>query len=617
MSKQLIHNRTDSQYIFAVGFLLFILSCCAAFNVMALTNQDFDRIINQSIKIRSSDIPTYNKNLALLVQNQALLSVSQREELVYLQAYKLGMEGKFLQSIAIHQKVENSKNIKVRIRSLKTQLNLAYLINQYPLSDQLIDRLLNEVINLDDLKLKNDVHEIIGYFYNHIGAFQLALNYLDLVQDANSSPRNQCWLQQLELLANLGLRNIRGNDPQILAYIDFCLSHKENITAQSIILENARFLNKEHNYAQANQHMQAYQSLILASTYTPHHQTLFGQLTLSNWGLNDLDQAQYYGLKAIELMKEGEISKWDQQTYQTMAKVAQSQGNVQQAIQYLLKYQAMQQTIASLAQQKALARAQIEHTIFSKKAYKKKLDDELNSTSKRSHLASHKSNEYVQNFANNRLIFAIQFGIILLLGGSLLYLRHLQISTKDKSNHDPLTNLLNRNGLIDSAVSTVSLQRSNKAELAILVVNVDNFRAFNQEFGIEQGDKLLQDLAKLLSSFVEDNQHIGRAGADEFILVFPNKNSATIKPIAETIKTQIAALSERLKNQLDSQIKVSMAISDSNLSDYSLKYFYTDTSKALMKAKALGGDQIYCFDKTMTDREKFKTNENKLKYIYE
>ncbi|KGJ89409.1 GGDEF domain-containing protein [Thalassotalea sp. ND16A] len=621
MSTQLIHNRTDSRFIFAVGFLWFAFLSCSiispAINAQENNQQDFDKLINESIKIRSSDIPTYNKNLTLLEQNLALLTASQQEELIYLQAYKLGLEGKYSQSIAIHQKVENSKNVKVRVRSLRTQLNLAYLINQYPLSNQLIDRLLAEVVNLDDLELKNSIHEIIGYFYNHIGAFQLALNYLDLVKDGNSTPRNYCWLQQVILLANLGLEKIHGNDPQILAYIDFCLSHKENISAQSVILENARFLNQEHNFVQANQHMQAYQSLILASTYTPHHKTLFGQLTLANWGLNDINKAQYYGLKAIALMDEGEHSKWDQQTYQTMAKVSQSQGDEQQAIQYLLKYQAMQQPVASLAQQKALARAQIEHTLFSKKAHKNQLEDELKSISQKNNQASVVGDEYAQNFANNRLIFAMQFGIILLLGGSLLYLRHLQISTKDKGDHDPLTNLLNRNGFIDSAVSTVSLQRSNKAELAILVVNVDNFRAFNQTFGIVQGDTLLIELSQLLASFVDGDQHIGRTGADEFILVFPNKNSKTLTPIAEAIKAKIAVLFAQLKNQLDSQISMSMAISDSNLSDYSLKYFLTDTSKALMKAKALGGDQIYYFNKSMTDREKFKGDGTGLRYIFE
>ncbi|OUS27507.1 hypothetical protein A9Q98_09370 [Thalassotalea sp. 42_200_T64] len=597
---------------------IFINLVFISFSAIATTvnSYEIDKIITQSISIRSSDKKQFNENLTLLQNHQSLLTTAQQEELHYLQAYKLGIKGDFIQAIIHHKKVEQSQNINVRVRSLSYQLNLHFLLNQFEKSNAQVDKLLTNLPNVTKPKLKYQALRVIGYYYNHIEEYRLALNYLNLIDDKGLSNYDKCLLGRERTLSLLGLKQITAVAPTALSAIDFCYSNNHFISANSLLLEQARYLNQEQQYAKAIESLAAQKEQILASTYPPHHQMLFSQLSRAYLGLNQLDLAKEYGEKSLALLADDANSKWALQTYQTLARIAEQQGNSELAITYLLNYQKIIKTVNSIEQQKTYARAQIEHTVFSKAKYKDKLAADLKIITTQSLQATVKIDEYEQGFSNNRIIFAAQLGIIFLLGISLLYFRHLQISTYDINKVDPLTGLYNRRHFIDLAVSTISRQIEQKHDLALIVVNIDGFREFNQKHGIISGDQLLVALTRILKRHVASLDNIGRMGADEFVLVLPRNNIDSAMLVAEGIKKQIAKLANAL-GFTEHSITASIGVSDNKLSEYSLKYLMCDTSKALIKAKQNGGDQVCCFDSSMTEREKFKVKDHGLKYYFE
>lgn len=155
-----------------------------------------------------------------------------------------------------------------------------------------------------------------------------------------------------------------------------------------------------------------------------------------------------------------------------------------------------------------------------------------------------------------------------------------------------------------------------QSNLSFLVLNIDNFRGFNHEHGCDKGDKLLLLIGQILHNHVYREEHIARTGADEFSLILPKLNAKQAVKVAENIQDEIAELSQELRIE-DDEVNVSIGISDSELSEYSLKYLLCDSSKALRKAKTNGGNKICCFEATMTDREKYKIEDNGLRYIFE
>jgi diguanylate cyclase (GGDEF)-like protein len=92
--------------------------------------------------------------------------------------------------------------------------------------------------------------------------------------------------------------------------------------------------------------------------------------------------------------------------------------------------------------------------------------------------------------------------------------------------HDPLTGLANR-GLFDDRVSlSVARTQRNDANVAVLCLDIDDFRVFNDAHGAEHGDELLRAVAVRLQSLVRLTDTVARFAADEFGLVCENVSTA-------------------------------------------------------------------------------------------
>ena len=98
------------------------------------------------------------------------------------------------------------------------------------------------------------------------------------------------------------------------------------------------------------------------------------------------------------------------------------------------------------------------------------------------------------------------------------------------ATHDPLTNLPNRTLLQDrlehalkrSARQQDRRRADNKWDIALLMIDLDDFKAINDNYGHAIGDLLLQRIARRLESVVRSSDTVARMGGDEFIVIFEN-----------------------------------------------------------------------------------------------
>ncbi len=85
--------------------------------------------------------------------------------------------------------------------------------------------------------------------------------------------------------------------------------------------------------------------------------------------------------------------------------------------------------------------------------------------------------------------------------------------------HDALTNLPNRIQLYDRIEQAILFAKRRSAQLAVLFLDLDRFKAINDSFGHAVGDQVLQSVAQRLKSAVRDSDTVSRHGGDEFILL--------------------------------------------------------------------------------------------------
>jgi diguanylate cyclase (GGDEF)-like protein len=140
------------------------------------------------------------------------------------------------------------------------------------------------------------------------------------------------------------------------------------------------------------------------------------------------------------------------------------------------------------------------------------------------------------------LVAAITFGVVMVY--ARLYLRNEMERTEmtarlfHLANHDALTGLANRNLLSDRLNHAISQTARQKGQLAVLFLDLVDFKDINDTYGHDIGDGVLRRAAERLRACVRAGDTVARLGGDEFVLVLENiAGQADVDHIVEKIKT--------------------------------------------------------------------------------
>ena len=110
------------------------------------------------------------------------------------------------------------------------------------------------------------------------------------------------------------------------------------------------------------------------------------------------------------------------------------------------------------------------------------------------------------------------------------------------AHHDPLTDLPNRYSLHEWLGQTLALVLRNERRLALMLIDLDNFKTINDTLGHQTGDRLLVQVAQRLGSFVRQSDIVARLGGDEFVIVLPDVAApADVAHVADKILAAVSA----------------------------------------------------------------------------
>ncbi len=138
---------------------------------------------------------------------------------------------------------------------------------------------------------------------------------------------------------------------------------------------------------------------------------------------------------------------------------------------------------------------------------------------------------------------AVVLAVVLIPSGSLLLLRgQLDASLareRDLADHDPLTGLVNRRGLMSGIGEVVARSRAVQAEVVIAVCDVDFFKRINDEHGHAFGDQVLSRVSQALRSHTRPTDLVVRLGGEEFAVVAA-LDQESVAGFAERIREEVA-----------------------------------------------------------------------------
>jgi diguanylate cyclase (GGDEF)-like protein len=110
-----------------------------------------------------------------------------------------------------------------------------------------------------------------------------------------------------------------------------------------------------------------------------------------------------------------------------------------------------------------------------------------------------------------------------------------------KAERDFLTGLPNRALLSDRLTQSIALAQRHRKRLALLYVDLDNFKDINDSFGHSVGDQLLQSAAKRLEGCIRHSDTVSRQGGDEFVVLLSEvESSQDAARVSEKLITAMA-----------------------------------------------------------------------------
>lgn len=157
---------------------------------------------------------------------------------------------------------------------------------------------------------------------------------------------------------------------------------------------------------------------------------------------------------------------------------------------------------------------------------------------------------------------------------------------------DDLTGLGNRAAYENSLAREVELSKRQGTPLSLVIIDVDNFKAINDAFGHQSGDRALKTLAKTTLESMRRYDMAFRFGGEEFVLLLSNTDINAARIVAERLRTAVAeTLCHDGKNGFGFTVSLGIAELQDNEQGYHL---FERADIALYQAKQTGRNQTIC-----------------------
>ncbi len=170
--------------------------------------------------------------------------------------------------------------------------------------------------------------------------------------------------------------------------------------------------------------------------------------------------------------------------------------------------------------------------------------------------------------------------------------RTMERELRHMADHDPLTGLLNRRGLETELERHVTHVNRYGDRGALLVLDLDHFKAVNDTLGHEAGDRLIVNVATLLRGRLRSSDAVARLGGDEFAILLPDANAEVAQHVAEQIVADIHANAVVEQGQTSRHVTASIGVTMFTQGQDNSEAVLVDADLAMYDAKEAGRDQV-------------------------
>jgi len=192
-------------------------------------------------------------------------------------------------------------------------------------------------------------------------------------------------------------------------------------------------------------------------------------------------------------------------------------------------------------------------------------------------------------FTQRAYLAAMAFSVLAItLGAMMLANERLRMALEFIASHDQLTDAFARTAFIELLTKEVARTRRNGRPIALLMFDLDNFKAINDQYGHVTGDRVIIDFVQRTREMLRNVDSIGRYGGEEFVALLPETTVDEARAIAERVCIGIAAGGSA---ELPAYT-VSVGVAGASNGSAEVNSLLSKADEALYRAKANGRNRV-------------------------
>ncbi len=426
----------------------------------------------------------------------------------------------------------------------------------------------------------------VGVSYLKIGEYKKAQIYLSRILSYNNIPtiKNYALLNLIECYVNL---DEYSEAKETISDLEYNIEkiedtkEKENFT-KGLYINKADLETSQGNPKEAIRILSNLEKQYNEIDFYDFEIRFYGEYGDAYYELKDYDKAIYYHKMSESLVIKKDmiylISMYNKKIYQDY----KAMGDKENSILYLEKNKDLQD---ELIKQKD-------------NQYSQYLINKFESEDKIKKIELLEKSQY-----NVHRIFRLAIIGIVTLVIFLCYInrqnkeiRRLNKLFRDMSLTDSLTHVNNRRGLDEFLMKNWSLYKEEQITLSFIMIDIDYFKSYNDNYGHQRGDSILTSVASIIKKSCSNEEFVARYGGEEFIVIMTNVNKNKVIELIKSINKNIydANLTHEY-SKVSNRITVSIGATIVNISEGNKYDTYIQIAdKALYSAK-ISGRNTYVF----------------------
>ncbi len=308
--------------------------------------------------------------------------------------------------------------------------------------------------------------------------------------------------------------------------------------------------------------------------------------------LGQLDLAEKSVSKAEKIFSEiPELknTKWDLETKKIRGDIARAKGDFKKALELSSAFYESYTKLLAESSSEQLSNISSSFELASR-------DAKIELLQQQAKVQQLQAEQHLQNSLKNRYTIAISVSIILIILIAFYIQRKHTRKIMAISIRDSLSGLYNRRYIFNRFDKLITALTNRKAKLSIILLDIDNFKQINDQYGHPFGDTVIKKVSEICQSTLRAEDTMGRIGGEEFLCLLPRIDQQNCINIANRMLCRVSEHDFLTENNEKLNITISIGITSSSNRAKTRQALLIQADKALYHSKKTGKNKVTSYE---------------------